>query len=120
MIADDEPAVRAVAEFALRRAGYQLITANNGAEAVKIVTERKGRVDLVMLDYTMPIMDGKAAFKAISLDHPDIPVLICSGYLCDFKEFETSEGRIPSRFVQKPYPLGELPSHIAETLATVV
>ncbi|MEO0413703.1 MAG: ATP-binding protein [Verrucomicrobiota bacterium] len=116
LIADDEPTVRSIAEIVLRRAGYQLVTADDGAEALQIVKERGGELDLVMLDYTMPVMDGKEAFKQISSKYPDVPVMICSGYLCDFKEFETADGLIPASFVQKPYPLKELLGNVADSI----
>ncbi len=119
LIADDEPTVRSIAEILLKRAGYQIVTANNGAEALKIVQERDGALDLVMLDYTMPIMDGKETFKQISNEFPELPVMICSGYLCDFKEFETTKGLIPRSFVQKPYPLKDLLSQVEGSILNI-
>jgi two-component system OmpR family response regulator len=56
LIADDEPNIREVISFALERAGYAVVAARNGSEALQAL--RRGPVDLIVLDVGMPEMDG--------------------------------------------------------------
>ncbi|MDB4673878.1 ATP-binding protein, partial [Verrucomicrobiales bacterium] len=82
LLVDDERVVRAVGEGLLRHHGFQVISAENGAEALKIL--RNGtQIDGVILDLTMPVMCGKETIKKIRAEYPGIPVIICSGYLVD-------------------------------------
>ena len=60
------------------------------------------------MDLTMPRMPGKEAFHRIKNVYPDLPVIICSGYLVDIDGFAEETGFRPDGFIQKPYQMREL------------
>ena len=83
LLVEDEPMVRAVAERALSRQGYQLITATNGEEALEILEscDAEGRkIDLLISDVVMPMMDGPTLVGHARERFPDLPILFMSGY----------------------------------------
>jgi CheY-like chemotaxis protein len=107
LLADDEESIRAVAASMLELIGYKVLTAVDGREAIDIYNEKKNEIDIVVLDMTMPHVDGGEAFKEIRRINPDAKVLIASGY---------SKEDIGARFagkgvtevLQKPYTMKSL------------
>jgi two-component system OmpR family response regulator len=75
LIADDEPNIREVISFALERAGYAVVAARNGSEALQQF--RRGPVDLIVLDVGMPEMDGLEVCRQIRKSS-DVPILFLS------------------------------------------
>ncbi|MBI3850837.1 MAG: PAS domain S-box protein [Verrucomicrobia bacterium] len=80
LLAEDEPQVRALAIKILERAGYRVIPAVNGEEAVNLFKDNPGAIDLLVFDVVMPKMGGREAHDRIKALKPDVPVLFCSGY----------------------------------------
>jgi signal transduction histidine kinase len=78
LLADDEELIRRVSSQILEDAGYTIVTAEDGVEAVRAVAD--GDFDLVILDAVMPNMTGRAAFDAIRKAKPGVRVLFASGY----------------------------------------
>jgi two-component system, cell cycle sensor histidine kinase and response regulator CckA len=102
LIADDEPTVRTVVARMLRFGGYEVVTADDGREAVDRYREHDGAFDLVILDLTMPRLDGLGALRELRAIDPAVRVLLSSGYT----EVDTSlelPGGPPLGFLQKPY-----------------
>lgn len=118
LLADDEPAVRMVAESLLRREGFDVHTAENGLEAVRISRDLGADLDLAILDLTMPKLSGGEAFAIMSEEFPSRPVLICSGYLLDLEGFGEDTGHTPAGFIQKPYKLETMKNEIARVLGS--
>jgi len=113
LVVDDEEAVRQVATRALERAGFTVVTASNGREAVEIFRTHADAIAAVLLDRTMPAMDGEEAFDEIRRIRPDAPVVLSSGY----SEQEASEkfaGRGLSGFLRKPYQARSLVEKLRE------
>jgi len=79
LLVEDEATVRAVAERALTRHGYTVLTAENGEAALEIL-HREGHVDLMISDVVMPMMDGPTTVREARKTHPDLPILFISGY----------------------------------------
>jgi two-component system cell cycle sensor histidine kinase/response regulator CckA len=79
LLVEDEPMVRTVAERALTRHGYQVLTANNGEEALEIV-DRGDEIALLISDVVMPLMDGPTMVREARKTRPDLPILFMSGY----------------------------------------
>ena len=102
LIVDDERVVRAVGEGLLKHRGFEVVSAENGAEALGIL-EDGIPIDLVILDLTMPVMCGRETLKKIRSDFPGIPVIICSGYLVDLDAFAEEVGSRPDAFIAKPF-----------------
>ncbi|MFU7528193.1 response regulator [Qipengyuania sp. ASV99] len=105
LLVEDEDMVRAVAERALARAGYQITACPGGEEGLAAITEG-GEFDMVLSDVVMPGMDGPAMVRAIRQLRPEIPVLFMSGYA---EEALRSEIDIPDmHFIAKPFSVAEI------------
>src|SRR5690606_25074365 len=72
LLVDDEPNVRMVTKQILEGAGYRVISAVDGASAVKLFSERKHEVDVVLTDMMMPGMEGTAMIRALKEISPEI------------------------------------------------
>jgi CheY-like chemotaxis protein len=101
LVVDDEAGVRTIARESLKRAGFDVTTVNDGAEAVELLSTDKG-FHVVLLDMTMPRMNGTEAFKRIKEMQPDLPVVLTSGYSA-----QEAVGRFGNDglvgFIQKPF-----------------
>ncbi|UJR84446.1 ATP-binding protein [Sandaracinus amylolyticus] len=80
LVADDEPLVLRMAKRTLEAAGYRVVEATDGAEAVEVFRARGHEIDLVMLDVIMPRLDGWRAHQQIRAIAPDVRVILTSGY----------------------------------------
>jgi CheY-like chemotaxis protein len=81
LVAEDQDAVRAVVVHVLENAGYRVIAARNGVEAVRLFkNRRRGGIALVLLDLVMPGLGGRDAYAEIARMSRDQPVLFTSGY----------------------------------------
>ena len=115
LVVDDEEAVRRVCCAFVERAGFSSIEASNGEEALSLFKKHVDEISCVMLDLTMPHMDGISAFRKMKLIRPDIPVILCSGY--DEQEATqhfAKEGL--SGFLQKPFGLEDMKHKIGQVL----
>jgi DNA-binding NtrC family response regulator len=95
--------------------GFEAVTANGGVEALRIFREQSERIKLVLLDYSMPGMDGIAVFRELRKLSPDIPVLLASGY----SEVEVAvrfKGLGLNGFIQKPFKLKRLGDEVRRVL----
>ena len=116
LVVDDEAAVRTLILMVLRRYGYQLLAAGDGEEAVQMFTEKKGQIDLVFLDMTMPKLSGRDTFKKLREIDPAIKVVVSSGYPIDLDVFASEMGMPAQGFVQKPYEAAELARTVRNVL----
>jgi CheY-like chemotaxis protein len=108
LIVDDEEVVRRVASTLLAKLGYKVMIARDGREGLEVYEENRDQIDLVLMDLTMPNLSGKDAFRILRERFGPVPVVICSGYLLDLKEFAEECGAEPCGFIQKPYKLETL------------
>lgn len=83
LVAEDDAPVRAIIVRALRRAGYRVLAAQNGADALAMVTEMRAKPDLLITDVVMPGMDGRTLVEAARRQQPALRVLYLSGYTHD-------------------------------------
>ena len=116
LLADDEPAVLAVAGEMLRIGGFEVLTAGDGAAAVELYRREHHRIDCVVLDLSMPRLDGLGALREISRLEPAVCAVLASGYAKDdaLRRF----GAEPLRgFLQKPFTLDELLAAVEKALA---
>jgi two-component system cell cycle sensor histidine kinase/response regulator CckA len=105
LLVEDEDTVRAVAERALTRQGYEVTAASDGDEGLEIIT-KGGEFDLVLSDVVMPVMDGPAMARAIREARPDLPVLFMSGYA---EEQLRRDIDIPNMFfLPKPFSVQQI------------
>jgi CheY-like chemotaxis protein len=80
LLADDEVMVRIPLAGSLRNAGYEVVEASNGLEAVEKVVSAPHKFALVVLDLVMPVMDGREALRRLRDQAPAVPVIVCTGY----------------------------------------
>jgi two-component system, cell cycle sensor histidine kinase and response regulator CckA len=116
LLVDDEALVRRIGRTLLTKLGYEILEASDGLEALEICREKGDSIGLVLLDLTMPNLTGKETFARLHEMLPDLPVLICSGYLVDLNEFTQECGACPDGFVQKPYSFGDMAEMVRKTL----
>ena len=114
LVAEDEGPVRNAVRRILERAGYSVLEAGNGTEALQIFNTSKG-VDVVLTDMMMPDMSGSQLAKQIRETAPDIPVLFMSGYTSHSTFLQgLDSGR--STFIQKPFTGQALLERVREAL----
>jgi two-component system cell cycle sensor histidine kinase/response regulator CckA len=115
LVVDDDETVRAVAKSVLIEAGFTVLTAEDGREGLKVFSADPDQISLVLLDITMPHMDGAETFSEMRKIRPDVLVLLSSGYN---KEEATSRfaGKGLAGFIQKPYHPNDLISMLHKLL----
>lgn len=102
LIVDDEDTIREVAAIMLEDMGYKTLTAVDGLEAVKIYKQYQSEICCVLLDMTMPRMDGSRCFNKLRKINPDVQVILSSGYT-ELDAAPEFIGKGLSGFIQKPY-----------------
>ncbi len=105
LLVEDEDMVRAVAERALTRHGYQVITATNGEEGLEMLAANPG-VALIITDVVMPLMDGPTMASQARALHPNIPILFMSGYAEEQLRKSISLENV--NFLPKPFSVQQL------------
>jgi len=116
LLVDDEELVRSIGSSLLRELGFEVRTAADGCEALERFREHDGRFVAVILDLTMPKLDGEETFLELRRIHPGVKVILTSGY----NEQEVSQrfvGRGLAGFIQKPYQLEDLRQALRRLLA---
>ncbi len=111
LLVDDDEQIRELAKRLLSGAGYKVLTAGNGKEALHVYRTRRDEISLVILDLLMPEMGGKQCLEELMQIDPHAKVLIASGYSLDNATAKTLE-RGARGFVGKPY-------HVKEFIRTV-
>jgi Response regulator containing CheY-like receiver, AAA-type ATPase, and DNA-binding domains len=115
LVVDDEEPIRNLACDILESAGYRVITAENGEQALEIYKEKKDKIDLVILDMIMPKMSGGETFKKLKELKGDLKAILSSGYSQNGKAREIIESGV-SGFLQKPYQVNQLLEKVREVL----
>jgi CheY-like chemotaxis protein len=115
LVVDDEELVQEVCREYLHDLGLGTLGAMNGSEAAEVFRRNCDDVSLVILDLTMPHMDGVAALHALRQIRPDIKVLISSGHATQATEKMFIDD-VPDGFIQKPFQFQELQDKIVAIL----
>jgi two-component system, cell cycle sensor histidine kinase and response regulator CckA len=115
LLVDDEKAIIEVTEDILKMLGYNVLTAQNGQEAINIYRQKKDEIALVIMDMIMPQMGGGECFDALKEINPEIKVILSSGYsMTDQAQRIMQKGCC--NFIQKPFGIKELSRKIRESL----
>ncbi len=115
LFAEDEVSIRSVAQRALERLGYRVLTAADGEEALQLFYAHESEIDLVISDSVMPRLGGVEVYEALKHHEPPIRFLIASGY----SPTSAGHAHAPSAqvpFLRKPWTLGELARRVREVL----
>lgn len=115
LLVDDEEGLLHLGTLTLKGAGYQVITASNGEEALKAYQSGARHPDLVVMDLGMPGMGGHKAMKAIRAINPEAKIVIASGYLPESQPQDAMDDGAAA-FVAKPFTRAELLSAIRKAL----
>jgi PAS domain S-box-containing protein len=115
LVVDDESIIRDLARSALEGAGFRVLEARDGLEAVAFFEAGLERADLVLLDMTMPRMGGADAFRRIRSLAPEVRVLLTSGYT-QKEALESLVDLPPDGFLPKPFRIRELVAKVREML----
>jgi CheY-like chemotaxis protein len=102
LVVDDEEAIRDLARMILQSAGYRVLVAKDGDEALSVFTTHAADVHTVLLDVVMPGRDAAEVMEQIQKLRPETKVVVCSGYN-DHEAAGRLRGRKPSGFLKKPY-----------------
>lgn len=111
LLVEDEDMVRAVAERALSRQGYTVLTAADGEQGLEVLAGAP-KVDLLVSDVVMPSMDGPAMVRVARETYPDLPVLFMSGYAEEQLRKSIDLDRVS--FLPKPFSVAQLSEAVAD------
>ena len=115
LLVEDEEALRAFAARALASRGYQVYEASSGVEALEVMKEAGGKVDLIVSDVVMPELDGPSLLRELRKTRPELKIIFVSGYAEDAFRKNLPEGEI-FHFLPKPFSLKQLAVAVKETL----
>ncbi len=117
LVVDDEDAVRMVLQKSLELLGYEVLTAESGADALTLFSESFQDISLVVMDMIMPHMPGHELFYELKKLDPSVKVLISSGYSSDGKTQELLSNGARG-FIQKPFAIEELALEVERCLSS--
>ncbi|WP_315837575.1 response regulator [Bradyrhizobium prioriisuperbiae] len=117
LIADDEDSMRSLVARAIAMDGHEIVTAEDGAEALEILSRENGAFDLLLSDIKMPIMDGIALALTAARDFPDVTILLMTGF-ADQRERASGLDAIVHDVVTKPFSVADIRSAVARALAS--
>src|SRR6201747_1304396 len=116
LIADDEESMRSLVSRAIAMDGHDIVTAEDGAEALEILTAQDGAFDLLLTDIKMPVMDGIALALSAARDFPDLTILLMTGF-ADQRERDSGLNAIVHDVVTKPFSVADIRTAVADALA---
>ena len=115
LVIDDEPLVRRTTKSMLEHYGYTVVVAESGKEGVDLFNVLTDRVSLVLLDMTMPIMNGEETLRHLKTSQPDVKVILSSGYN-EVEAIQRFTGKGLAGFIQKPYSAAALAEKVKMAL----
>ena len=107
LIAEDEDAIRMLAERSLTKAGYRVLSARDGGEAERVAAAHDGPIHLLVTDIAMPEVSGHELALRLSRSHPGLRILYLSGYT-DATVERNGQLAAGAEFLQKPFALESL------------
>jgi two-component system cell cycle sensor histidine kinase/response regulator CckA len=116
LIVDDEQPIREYLRRILSREGFEILESSNGREALKVFGEQAGKINLVLMDISMPQMDGQTCALHMLKDRPHTPVIYMSGDMNPAK-MSAELTKSPMMFLSKPFTTEEILSHARALLA---
>ncbi len=114
LLVDDEPFILEVAQDLLESAGYSVLTAANGVEALSVFNRGGAHVDVLLTDVMMPEMDGITLIRKVRKEHPHLPIVAASGMMGEKVRQVVEAGA--DAFVSKPFSVARLASALREAV----
>jgi len=115
LIAEDEESLRGFVARALTQIGHEVVAVGDGGQALDRLTAEK--FDLLLADIKMPVMDGIALALAVARDHPDVVILLMTGY-ADQRERAHGLDTLIHDVITKPFTLAEIRALVTAALET--
>lgn len=115
LLAEDEDSLRDLVARALTEEGHEVTVSADGAQALDMLGRVGGPFDLLLTDVKMPVMDGIALALAAARDHPELPILLMTGY-ADQRERAHGLDALIHEVVAKPFSVAEIKSAVAGAL----
>ena len=118
LVVDDEPMALVLSKRILSEAGFEVLTAQSGFECLDIFRNQPRHFDLILLDLSMPFMDGEETFGRLRAIRPDVVVLLSTGFIAqDRLDRMLAAGM--AGFLRKPHRPDEMVAHIQSVLESV-
>ena len=117
LIADDEESMRLLVARAIAMDGHEIVTAEDGAEALEILNRDSGAFDLLLTDIKMPVMDGIALALAAARDFPRVTILLMTGF-ADQRELASGLEAFFLDVITKPFAVADIRTAVADALAS--
>lgn len=115
LIAEDDDNVREFVSRALRHAGHEVVEAEDGGLASEIIVEQDGQFDLLLSDIKMPVMDGIALALSVAASHPDLTIVLMTGF-ADQRERAHGLDQLIYDVIPKPFTLQALMDKVSDAL----
>ena len=115
LVAEDDDTIRDLVVRALTEDGHELTAAANGAAALEALNQQNGRFDLLLTDVKMPIMDGIALALAAGRDHPDVAIMLMTGF-ADQRERAHGLDALVHDVIAKPFTVDQIKGAVREAL----
>lgn len=116
LLAEDDDNVREFVARALLHAGHEVVQAEDGGIASEIVVAQEGRFDLLLSDIKMPVMDGIALALNVAASHPDLRIMLMTGF-ADQRERAHGLETLIYDVIPKPFTLQALMEKVDDALA---
>src|SRR5262249_16751855 len=116
LLVDDEAMILNLGRTILQRHGYHVLLAEDGVEALEVYQRERGRIDLVVLDLTMPRLSGPGPLGELRQVDAGVRVLLASGYSAE--QLTDDQRQNVLGFISKPYRPQELASAVRAILTT--
>jgi two-component system, cell cycle response regulator CpdR len=116
LIADDEDSMRSLLARAIAMDGHDIWVAQDGAEALDILTREAGAFDLLLTDIQMPVMDGIALALTAARDFPKLTILLMTGFAYQ-RERASTLNAIVHDVITKPFSVADIRTAVAAALA---
>ncbi|HJX98145.1 MAG TPA: response regulator [Chthoniobacterales bacterium] len=118
LVVDDESMALVLIKRLLTEAGYHVVTAQSGFEALDIFRRQPLAFQLILLDLTMPFMDGGETFQRLREIRPDVPVVLCAGFIQRNRLDKLMKDGVAG-FLRKPLAPNEIVDHVRGVLASL-
>ena len=120
LVVDDEPAARILSQRVFSEAGFQVVTAPSGFDCLKEFRKQPRGFDLILLDLSMPFMDGEETFRRLRAIYPAVVVLLSTGFLGQAQfRVERMLANGLAGVIRKPHRPDELLAHVHAILEHV-
>jgi len=109
--------MRTLVARAIAMDGHDIVTAEDGAEALDVLTRESGAFDLLLTDIQMPIMDGIALALSAARDFPELTILLMTGFAHQ-RERASNLSAIAHDVITKPFSVADIRTAVADALAS--